>query len=312
VHAEHLAPLVGLLLRTRPRVLHCWLDQPNCVGAVAGLIAGVPRILVSTRNLSPRHFPHYAEPWFPGTYRAVSASPRVVFVANSSAGAADYAAWSGVPERRFEVIPNGFDAAPLVPLSAVQREEGRARLGLPSGCFLVVGVFRLDPEKRPLDFLRVLARLRETLPGLRALHVGSGPLEPEVRDEAARLGLSEVLRFMGRQADPWRILALADAQLLCSLAEGCPNVVLEGQALQVPTVLTDAGGALEAIDPGRTGLAYPVGDIEGLSGGLRELAASPGRRTAMGQAGRAWVVSRFALADMVDRHLRLYELTGPA
>lgn len=306
VHAENLLPLLEQLLAAPPDVLHCWLDQSNCLGAVTGLLAGVPRILVSTRNVNPEHFPRFCHPWFKETYRALADSPRVIFVANSVAGADDYAAWSGVPRERFHVVWNGFDAAALEPVPAAQRPARRRELGLDPQAFLVAGVFRLAPEKRPLEFLEVVARLRARHPGLQVAHVGVGELEPEVRAAIARLGLQDTVRLLGRLDDPWRVLGVCDASLLCSESEGCPNVSLESQALGVPVVLTRAGGAGETVDEGRTGYACPVGDVEALSARLLELARDPTRRAAMGQAGPAWIAERFSMPSMVEAHLRLY------
>ena len=45
--------LVGILREERPASLHLWQDTTNVLGAIAGLIAGVPRIVMSARSLPP-------------------------------------------------------------------------------------------------------------------------------------------------------------------------------------------------------------------------------------------------------------------
>lgn len=310
VQAENLLPLLERLQADTPHVLHCWLDESNCLGALAGLLAGVPRVLVSTRNLNPEHFPRFHQPWFRDTYRALAGSPRVTFIANSRAGADDYAAWSGVPRERFHVVWNGFDASGLGRASAEERRKRREALGLDPAAFLLVGVFRLASEKRPLEFLQVVSRLRAHCPGLQVVHVGVGELESEVRAEIDRLNLTHTVRLLGRLADPWRVLGLADASLLTSEAEGCPNASLESQALGVPIVLTDAGGAAETVDEGKTGFACPVGDVQGLADRLITLVRDPGRRAAMGEAGPTWITRRFSMQAMIEAHLLLYGLSA--
>lgn len=303
---HNLLPLLDVLLRDPPDVLHCWLDEPNLVGALAGLIAGVPRILISARNVSPAHMPRLDVPWFRDSYARLASSPRVTFLANSRAGADDYARWCGISPARFEVVYNGFPADECPPLTDAARRQGREALGLPADAFLIVSAFRLHPEKRPLEFVRVVAAARARLPRLQVLHVGAGPLEPEVRELARELGVGGTLRLLGRREDPWSVMGLGDASLLCSEAEGCPNVALEAQALGVPMVLTAAGGAAETVLEGETGFVRPVGDVDGLAGALVALASDEPRRRAMADRAPAFVRERFSIEAMVTRSLSFY------
>ena len=301
VAAPTLLALVARLRQLRPQVLHAWLDQANAIGALAGLAAGVPRIALGARNLSPEHLPRLREPWFRATYHALARNPRVALIANSRAGAADYAAWSETPPERWRVIHNGFDLSDCQPLSEEERAESRRKWGVPLEAPLVVGVFRLSAEKRPLDFLLTLDRLRSELPELRAIHVGDGPDAARLRSEAEELGLLDgTLRFAGRQSRPWAILGAADASLLTSQVEGLPNVALESQALQVPIVLTRSGGSPEAIDPGATGFVCDVGDVEALAQQLAVLLGDRAKARSMGRAGPSWIRERFSMQRMVE------------
>lgn len=296
------ASLLDALRRDPPDVLHCWLDFPNVVGALAGLLAGVPRIVVSARSVNPTHFPDLDLPWLRASYRWLSRCPDVTFVANSLAGARDYAAWIGVREERFRVVHNGVPL-PAPPRPAERLAERRA-LGVPEGVFLVVGVLRLSAEKRPGDFVAALRAACARAPHLRAVHVGAGPLEEETRRAAAALG--GALSFAGRLPDPGRWLRVADACLLTSEQEGCPNVLLEAQALGVPVVTTRAGGAPETVAEGQSGLIAEVGATDELAAHLVSLASDPARARAMGEAGRRLVAERFSIDAMVERTLGLY------
>lgn len=305
--SSNLIPLVGALGEARPDVLHCWLDEPNLIGALAGLVAGVPHILISTRNVHPGHFPYLHRPWFRDCYRALADSRRVTWVANSRAGAESYAEWCGISPQRLHVVWNGFDSTGLRPCPAGERAARRRLAGLDPEAWLVMGVFRLSPEKRPGDFLSVIEALARRVPGARAVHVGVGAEEAWTRAEVARRGLSDRMRLLGRRADARELIALADVTLLCSEHEGCPNVSLESQALGVPVVLTNAGGSAETVDEGRTGFVCPVGAVEELTQRLLLLAGDRVRQEEMGRAGPAWIATRFSLAAMVARHEELYD-----
>lgn len=298
-----IAPLAEELHQLRPDVLHAWMDLGNTVGALAGLLTGTPRIVLSARSVGPQRFPHLFQPWFRSTYRLLSHEREVVLLANSHAGARDYGAWLGLSPARFIVVHNGIATPERAP-SADERRAGRRALGIPEDAFLVVGVLRLSAEKRPFDFVAAIRQAARAVPSLRAVHVGVGPLAAAVRAAAADLG--DRLTFVGRDADPARWLGLADACLLTSEQEGCPNVPLEAQALGVPVVLTRAGGAPETVDEGRTGWVAEVGDTDAMARHLVALARDPDRARDMGQAGRRWVAERFSLEHMIRRTLDTY------
>lgn len=304
---EMLLPLTELLRELRPSVVHGWLDEPGLLGALAGLFADVPRLVVGARNLNPSRIPRFDRPWFQGTWAALASSPRVVLCANSRAVARDYAAWAGVPPASFRVIPNGLDLARFDPLRSLEdRARERDRMGLPGGAFLVGGVFRLATMKRPADWLATLAAAAIEIPQLFAVHVGSGPLLAESMAQARLLGLSERVRFLGHRERPEEILRVCDVSLLTSEAEGLPNVALESQALEVPCVLTTDGGSAEAIVPGKTGFLAPVGDLTSLTAALVALARDPTLRAAMGRAGREHVAATFSLIGTARQTLQLY------
>ncbi len=304
--SHRLVPLVEALNHTPPAVLHCWLDEPNAVGSLAGVIVGVPRIVLSTRNLSPRHLPRLCRTWYRASYRLAARSSTVRLIANSAAGASDYAHWCGIDRRVIRVIPNGIDTNRLRPATSDDRAALRAQLGVPSDGFLLASIHRLTAEKRPSDFVEAFARLRQRIPNARAFHIGSGPEEAHLRARAAELGVGSTLRFLGRIPDPERWLAVADACLLTSAFEGCPNVPLESQALAVPTIVTDGGGSPEVVLPGETGFVCGVGDVNAMVDRLAELAASCERREAMGRRGRTFVCERFSIERMVADTLAAY------
>ncbi len=102
--------LAGELLRDPPHILHCTLDHTNVVGLAAGLLAGVPRIVLSTRNINPSNFVFF-QPWMNPWYRFAATLPQVRFIANSRHGAQDYAEWMGVDPSRFAVIAREYQCA---------------------------------------------------------------------------------------------------------------------------------------------------------------------------------------------------------
>ncbi|MBL4844250.1 MAG: glycosyltransferase [Planctomycetes bacterium] len=304
---EGIAPLIAALRRDPPAVLHCWLDGCNIAGAIAGLLSGVPRIVLGVRSLSPKDSPNLNQPWYRQSYASLARSERIRICANSAAGAKDYAAWSDLGSETVSVVPNGLDVSEWSTPSPQAREETRRTLGIADDEVLVVGAFRQIEVKRPGDFLRALAQAHQSFPRLRAIHLGSGPLEASFRAEARSLGLDGVLQHLGRRQDVVSLMGAADLVMLCSRQEGCPNTLLEGQALGLPAITTAAGGAPEVVREGVTGFVVPVGDVEALAERILRLAESPELRATFGAAARSWIHERFSLEAMADAYTELYE-----
>ncbi len=298
--------LFGELMLDPPDVLHCWLDEPNVLGGVAGLLAGVPRIVLSTRNVNPAHFPHLHRPWMRPWYRFLAARRRLVFAGNSLAGITDYARWLGISASRFTLLRNAVPPEAFVLPSPQRVEAVRREIGVEAFQPLVVGVMRLSIEKRPDLFLEAIRRVRLARPDCRAAIVGVGPLESEVRRLLAALRLDRAVTLLGQRRDVGAILAAADVILLTSDHEGTPNSLLEALALGRAVVATDAGGVAEVIEHEHTGLLADCGDAGALAAAVNRLLGDPALRARSGDAGRTMVRKRFALGEVVERTLAAY------
>jgi glycosyltransferase involved in cell wall biosynthesis len=302
-----LIALAAELAADLPDVLHCWLDQPNVLGAISGLLAGVPTIILSTRNSNPTNFPRLNVPYLLPWYRIAARSRRVHFVANSHSGAESYAEWIGIPVERFHVVFNGIDLSQLPKPTSDARRQARAVFALEETDRLVSGVFRLAEEKQPDVFLDVVQRVGGRVPNLRAVLAGVGDLGDHIarriRDEA----MSDYVQLLGRRSDVATILLASDANLLTSKLEGTPNIALEAQHLGAPVVATAGGGTVDAVHHGVTGFLTAVGDVERLADYLTQVLTDDALRRRLAEAGPGFVQERFELHGMVERTLAVYE-----
>src|SRR5262249_15001167 len=146
---HNVVALAAELTATPPGVIHCWLDQTNLIGGVAGLLAGVPAVFLGLRSLNPTLGPRrldvpYLQPW----YRIMVRSRRIHLVANSHAAAASYAEWIGIAPDRIAVITNGIEPRHFPQPTAEARRQARRTLGLSDADRVVSGIFRLSEEKQ--------------------------------------------------------------------------------------------------------------------------------------------------------------------
>ncbi len=287
--------------RLRPAVLHAWLDPNNVCGGIGAVLAGVPRIVLGLRNVSPRHFPHLLLPEMRELYAEVarvSPADRVRWVANTAAGARDYAEWIGMSVDRIRVVHNALDPAAL-DADAGDRARTRRELEVPPAAPLLLGVFRLSDEKRPLLWVELVEQVLEQVPGAHAVHAGDGAMEREFADRIRASPAAARIHRLGRREDAHALMAASDVILLASRAEGMPNVLLEAQAVGCVPVATAVGGAPDAVQDGVGGVLRAADDRDGLVRAAAMLLRSSDARATMARAGRERVRREFSVDAMV-------------
>ena len=172
----------------------------------------------------------------------------------------------------------------------------------------VLSVGRLSWEKGYEWALEAIASARAAGTPVVYSIAGGGPDESAIRLAVSRLGLDDVVRFLGNLG----IGALvgeyrrADVLLHAAVDEAFPLAVLEAMSTGLPVVTTDAGGLPEAIDDGVTGFVVHRRDPDALARKLTTLAADPTLRRRMGEAARARAVDEFDVRQGARRMAAIY------
>jgi len=298
------------LRQVRPELAIGFLDRPNLILGVAAVLAGVPRVLLSGRNVDPTHFPHFFQGQtadFRVIYRALLALDGVWFSANAEVGARSYDAWLGRPEGQTPVIANAVATMTPPRRSARARAALRARWALPTEASLVLGVFRLEPEKQPTRFVEVLARLRTHRPEVHGVICGTGSLTARVQTRADELGVSEALSLLGAVDDIPALLAEATLLLHVSHFEGTPNVLLEAQSLGLPVVSTRTGGSEAILAPALRPYCREPDDSDGLAQACLALITDDALRRRLAPRLRRFIRRRHTVDRLVNETLAVVE-----
>ncbi len=308
---EGILNLVEAFRALRPAVVHAWQDATSIRCGIAGAIAGVPRLVLSSRNVNPMNFV-YGEPYMEPAYLALAELAEVVLVNNSEAGAADYCRWLGLPRERYKVLRNGVDLSGLSRSAAEDSRRYRRETGIPDGVPVVGSVFRFWEEKRPLLWIEVAARVAEAMPTVHFLLIGDGPLRGRMEALAASLGLRGRIHLPGTSSNVALPLSVSDLFLLTSEFEGTPNVVLEAEWLGVPVVATEAGGTREAVEEGVTGWVCESPEATAIAQRVVAALADAAWMATASRRGPRFVEERFGVARMIDETLALYGLSPDA
>lgn len=208
-----------------------------------------------------------------------------------------------LPARKVTAIPNGVD---LARFGHSDRQEARRSMGLPDGSLVVGTVGRLDPVKDQAGLLRAFADLLPAHPEAWLMVVGTGPCREDLLGLAARLGISDRVRFLGERLDVPLVLAAMDLFVLPSIAEGMSNTLLEAMASSLPVVATRVGGNSELIEEGINGRLVPSGDPGALAAAIGSYLDDSHLRALHGKASRDRVAGSFSLERMSEAYVNLY------
>ena len=200
----------------------------------------------------------------------------------------------GFSPSKIKLIYNGRPDAPVSALIPARE---------PESCVRIVSVGRLAWPKQPEALLQFLVAEPQVCLDL----IGDGPREKEVKELAQNLGVMERVVFHGHVSNIYPLLKQADIFALVSDWEGFPMSTLEAMSADLPTVVSNVGGASEAIIHGVTGFNIPRGDEGSLHKHLGELVHDAAMREKFGGEARRLFDEKFRLDTMVAETLSYYE-----
>ena len=202
----------------------------------------------------------------------------------------------GIPADKVTVIPNAVDIASFN-LASPPDPGLQDRWGLTGKT--VIGFVGSFYAYEGLDLLlEALPAIIEKQRDIRVLLVGGGPQEANLRLQAERLGLTEVVVFAGRvpHEDVSRYYDLIDILAyprhpirLTELVT--PLKPLEAMAQGQIFVASDVGGHKELVEHNRTGILFKAGDRDALAQAIVELLSNPWRWPELRANGRQFVES---------------------
>lgn len=183
----------------------------------------------------------------------------------------------------------------------------RSELGIPEDAIVIgnVAVFRF--QKRLVEWLQVIKKIREKNPNVYGIIVGAGPLEEEIKKEWRALGLENIVFFPGLKTNVKSYFEAMDIFMMSSSFEGLPIALLEAMSMECAVVSSDAGGIKEVIRNEQDGLTCPVDNWQQLVEKVQILLDEPERLKEYKLAARKRVKESFSLQRMVKELEELYE-----
>lgn len=211
----------------------------------------------------------------------------------------------GCEQRKIIVLPAGLNSSLFKKASFSDTKLNEMRM-------LFVG--RLIRLKGPHLFVKICKKLAERKQiKFTATIVGEGAMNGEVINLIEECDLKNVISSKGAltQEEVLHIMDHSDIFVLPGinvdgLAEAQGLVIQEAQAMQLPVIISDAGGMREGIIDGVTGFVVPENDINGFVEKIELLANDPDLRKKMGEEGRKFVIQNYDINKLNERLVQIY------
>jgi glycosyltransferase involved in cell wall biosynthesis len=210
----------------------------------------------------------------------------------------------GVPAAKTCLILPGVAITETAPVDAHAFRNGHQ---LPHNARLLMGVGSLEPSKGFREAIWAFDIVKYLDDDLHLVLIGDGTDRDRLEGFARSINALDRIHLVGRQPDVLAWLAQAEVVWIPSLADTGVNVALEAMAAGRPVVANRWPSLAEIIEDGETGYLVPPGDKVALARQTRLLLDDVSRRQQFGDAGRTQAGSRFGVAELVRRHVELYQ-----
>ncbi len=291
--------------REKIDIVHTHSSKAGILGRVAAWLAGVPVIIHTIHGFGF----HDYQAW-PVRKIYIWLERLCAFISQQLVGVAYDNIQKGLKENigkpeLYRVIRSGIKIAEFAD-APVDVPTKRQELGLPDDARVVGQIGNFKPQKSPLDFVHLAAKVAHVVPNSFFLMIGDGELRPEITHLICEYGLEKRIILTGWRHDVAELLKTMDVVALTSKWEGLPRVYLQAMAARKPVVGTAVDGGPEAIKNGVNGYLFPPGQIEQMAEKIIELLQNEPLRQQMGQAGYN-LLAEFDIDLMVRQQEEMYD-----
>ena len=214
-----------------------------------------------------------------------------------------------IPEEKIAVVHNGLDLDHFDPnMESKIREEFNI-----SEDTQLIGIIGSIEGRKGVDFfIKAAAKIESIVPKTKFLIVGE-PLfgQEEYLDKMKALvkekDIEKAVIFCGTRQDIPQIIKALDVVVVPSRSEPFGRVVIETMAMQKSVIASDCGGIPEIIENGKSGVLFPVEDIDRLASDIISILENKDLAKRLGEGGRKRVEEKFSIAKHVKEIEKVYQ-----
>lgn len=202
------------------------------------------------------------------------------------------------------VVSNGMP--PADPATFASPAKIRVELGIGAEAPFIVCVARLEREKSLEVLIDAMKAVVAAEPAAVCVIAGRGAQKAALLARIAASGLGSSVRLIGFRSDALALMNAADLFVLPSPGEPFGLVLIEAMSVGKPVIATRAGGPLEIVAEGETGVLVEPGSSEEMGRAIIALIRAGDVRRRMGSAGHQRFLEEFTVERMTQSTIEAY------
>jgi 1,4-alpha-glucan branching enzyme len=209
-----------------------------------------------------------------------------------------------LPPDKIHIVPNGIsiDAA-----NTRRRDQSEKYKFVSPDEKMIFFVGRLVFEKGIHILIEAMPSILAAVPKSKLIIAGHGPMEYELRQQAAYLG--DRVQFVGFVEDEQKesLFRSADVCVFPSLYEPFGIVALEAMKYKTPLIVTDTGGFTEIVQHDKEGYTALPGHTQSLAWHVSEMLLHPEQADQMAEAAHRKLFAEYAWGGIANKMMRIYD-----
>ncbi|MDO6355735.1 glycosyltransferase family 4 protein [Caloramator sp. CAR-1] len=206
----------------------------------------------------------------------------------------------------YKVNGVGIDLKKFGPQTQGEKKELRKHYGYKDEDFILINVAELNSNKNQVLLINAINKLKDKIPNIKLLLVGTGPLKEQYEELVKKLNLENYVVFLGYRRDVPELMALSDIAVSASKREGLPVNVMEAMATGLPLVVTDCRGNRDLVINKENGYVVGIDDVKKFADSVEELYKSEELRKKYSQRSLEFI-KHYSLQKVVDEMKKIYE-----
>ena len=200
----------------------------------------------------------------------------------------------------------GVDLNRFKPVSGEEKVSLRKQYGFNENDFILIYVAEFTENKNHGFILGCLAQLKNMIPNLKVIFAGDGATSTEMAEMSNKLGLGDIVNFLGYRKDIDKLLKMSDISVSASIREGLGLNIIEGMACGLPIVATKNRGHCDIISAGTNGYLYDLDSNDEFIKYITELYNNKAKREEMRKIN-ILDVKRYSLEDAIKNMSCIYK-----
>ena len=288
----------------KPDVLHLNSSKVGGLGALAGRMNGVPRILFTSHGLAYDENRGSVQKAliFLATWATFLLCHAVIGISDDIASRARKMPGVG---KRVHRIFNGLDVMPFLSKEAAMAHFQELKPGIRGDLPLFGSIAELVPNKNISCAVEACAILKKRDKKFSYVIIGSGDEREKLSGLIKVRNLEDSVFLLGNVLDARNYLRAFDFFLLPSQKEGVPYALLEAAQAQVPVIGSDIPG-IRAVVGDDSGILVPVYDPKMFAVAMEKLMENTELRMRMGDNLAKKTATKFSIARMLEETIALY------